>query len=64
MLKVIVKFTSEVVWLKLRYLCVFSGIGLFSEDLGNLLLSKFLRLSGWFRLSCSYGTLWIYDLLP
>jgi hypothetical protein len=45
LLKVVVKFTSEVAWLELRYLRVFSRhlkIGFFGDDLRNLLLSKFL----------------------
>jgi hypothetical protein len=56
---VIIKFTSEVAWLELRYLRVFSRhlkLGLFGDDLRNFLLSKFLRLGGWFRLPYSRGT--------
>jgi hypothetical protein len=63
----IVKFTSVVVWLELQYLRVFLQhlkLGLFGDDLGNLLLSKFLRLDGWFRLPCSRGTLRIFGLFP
>jgi hypothetical protein len=48
LLKMIIKFTSEVVWLELWYLRVFFRhvkLGLFDDDLGNLLLSKFLCLS-------------------
>jgi hypothetical protein len=49
----LIKFTSEVVWLELRYLRVFSRhlkLGLFGDDFRNLIPSKFLRLDGWFRL--------------
>jgi hypothetical protein len=63
----IMKFTSEVAWLELWYLRVCSRhlkLGLFGDDLGNLLLSKFLRLGGWFRLSCSRGMFKIFGLLP
>jgi hypothetical protein len=64
---VIIKFTLEVAWLKLRYLRVLSRhlkLGLFSDDLGNLLLNKFLCLGTWFRLCCSRGRLRIFGLLP
>jgi hypothetical protein len=50
----IIKFTSEVVWLKLRYLRIFTQhlkLELFGDDLSNLLLRKFLRLGRYFRLS-------------
>jgi hypothetical protein len=50
---VVIKFTSEVAWLELRNLRVFSQhlkLGLFGDDLRNFLLSKFLGLGGWFRL--------------
>jgi hypothetical protein len=43
LLKVVVKFTSEVAWLELWYPRVFSRhlkLGLFGDDPRNLLLSK------------------------
>jgi hypothetical protein len=63
---VVVKFTSEVAWLELWYHRVFSRhlkLELFGDDPRIFLLSKFLRLGGWFRLPCSRGTLRIFGLL-
>jgi hypothetical protein len=62
----IIKFTSKVAWLELRHFYVFSRhlkLGLFGDGLGDLLLSKILRLGTWFRLSGSCGMLRIIGIL-
>jgi hypothetical protein len=63
----IIEFTLEVVWLKLGYLHVFFWhlkLVLFGDDISKLLLSKFLRLGGWFRLSFSRRMFRIFGFLP